>query len=373
MRIRKQKTVRIQRAGKENDVKKILFPFIALLLSGAGFLPRQAYAQTRGNLPEMYIPVSGDTLSGIATKECGKTSLWHAVAAINNLASPYRIYAGRAIKLSCEKTQTTIKTVTPLTRASVIPKLAVQEIMPADIVMPIATGELSPTLPFSGVFGSAYLPTVTLAEQTALAAAPKPVTARDATAPPARAKPAQYNGYDVVIGKSDLRGALATQLIIFDNEDEKGRMLPCEHCRINLKPSWAVTAKDGTTVVYTHLKELPAKPFLITIEGINTPVERAQMQQYGGKIPGVHPVLHVMATIGKIGTQGGISFAATGNPFIATAVVAAPRIVKLFMEQREKAGVRKIEAAQAAVDKNNLALYRATTESSALLSSKEAQ
>ena len=79
-----------------------------------------------------------------------------------------------------------------------------------------------------------------------------------------------------------------------------------------------------------------------------------------------------MASIGKIGAQGGISFAVTGNPFIAAGVVAAPRIVRLVIAQHEKAMARKLETAQAAVDKTRLALYRATTESSNTLS-KEIQ
>ena len=50
-----------------------------------------------------------------------------------------------------------------------------------------------------------------------------------------------------------------------------------------------------------------------------------------------------MASIGKIGAQGGISFVATGNPFIAAGVVGIPRLVNFIVAAREKAHERKLE------------------------------
>ena len=41
----------------------------------------------------------GDTLSDISERVLGRTARWKEIAELNGLAPPYRIYAGRKLKV----------------------------------------------------------------------------------------------------------------------------------------------------------------------------------------------------------------------------------------------------------------------------------
>ncbi len=299
--------------------------------------------------------IGGDSLSKDAIAVYGDWHLYPAIKDANpKIVHEDKIYAGDRINIP-DMPAETAKLTSPTTEVA-SPDVLETVTMSEMVVMPKAFA--NPV--------NAPVPTVTLeqasAQTVAAVSAQAPINEKAMQS----MKIAKITAYQFVAGNPDLQGPLQTQLILFNNEEEKKLGLPCGGCRIDLKPSIVVPAKDGDTVVFVRLKKLPAQPFELLVGGINHPIDSTQIQPYSGKIPGRHPFLHALVTIGKIGAQGGISFAVTGNPLIAAGVVGIPRLVTFVIAQHEKARERTLAAAQATVDELKIALYRANTESNLL-------
>lgn len=167
------------------------------------------------------------------------------------------------------------------------------------------------------------------------------------------------------IANGNLRGALETKLLLFDNNDEKAAMVPSS--RISLKDSWATPTKNGKTIIFIRLAHVPDKPFSFLVGGVNSPIDGNDATPYAGRFPGPHKVLR---TIGKEAIAFGISTLAVG-PVGAAAVVTIPALVRFGMAKRAAADERKLASLQAVVDRNHLALYRAQNQLT--LIAKEAQ
>jgi hypothetical protein len=320
---------------------------------------------------------SGDTLSKDALAVYGDWRLYSTIlmGANPSIVDANKIYASSWIIIPDAPTLAPVTTTT----AEVAPKEIASA--PAAVTME----DDSSTLPSLEVFANMPAPVVRLAPaqtQIVIAVDPKvsaniPATTADvaksfapASVPTSakmeRTKQAKVSGYQSAVSNNpNLRGPLQTQLILFDSEEEKKLGLPCGSCRIDLKPSLAIPANDGSTVVFVHLKKLPAQPFVLLVGGINHPIDSTEIRAYRGKTPGTHVFARTMASIGKMGAPGAVSFF-VGGPILTTCVVGIPQLVKLGVAWHDKAHERTLAAAQAAVDKSKLALYRATTESNTL-------
>ena len=347
----------------------------------AAFLKAHACVRA-GDISQCEI-IRGDTLSGFSAAAYSHGNLYKKIMGVNpSIADANCIYAGRTIIIpdapsssqsiaavpvtSRVQSHAVAATATPLVNLLQVqthPTIA-REFTPVTAEIPAEDANV--TLPeMLQSMAPERVPEVAITTATNVAVEPTPAPS-PTSMEKAKGKPVRVTGYQFLVSGPDLRGPLQTQLVLFNSEEEKELGLPCGNCRIDLKPSLAISAKDGNTVIFIRLKKKPAQPFELLVGGINSPVDSTQIHPYGGKIPGRHPFLRTMATIGRMGALGGISLAVTGNPFIAVGVAAGTPIVKLGLTLHEKTQERKLAAAQAAVDKSKLALYRASLESNSL-------
>lgn len=307
--------------------------------------------------------IDGDTLSKNARAVYGDWHLYPAIAAANgSIVDVNKIESGKWIVIPDEPLKD-IAGASPTSRVQTpeIDTPASAFLMSVERIRPTIDAETA-VLEYS--FDSTPIVSNDFSRQTEaetiqpVAPLPKPATL------PSR----KTTCYQVAVS-GVLRGQLETQLILFNSEDERKLELPSE--RIAMKPSLAVPAKDGSkTIIFVHLKQLPAQPFQLLIGGVSNTVMSTDLLPYNGKTPGENTFLRAAITVGKMAARGGISLATTGNPFIATGVAVGPILVNLAIEHHQKSRARKLAAAQAAVDKSKLALYRASIESIPL-SSKE--
>jgi len=306
-------------------MKHILF--IALLLS-VGFLPRQAHARTLENSPEMYTPISGDTLSQVVTDQCGKTSLWPSVAAANHLVSPYRIYVGRAIKISCEKTLV-VKVIHPVVKVSVLPKPEPEEIASTDMLAPIATEDGSFTLLSFEAPAPTPAPVVTTIAQSP---APAPSPTSEEKAP---AKPAKITGYKLVLPQEaaatlgiPLKTAITTWCSTYN---ERGKQVGF----VRLSGISFARQEGEKIVLYVPLQNIPEQSFKLSFAGINDPIDgtlfTASAQPVYGKLPRPHNEMRTLFSVLSLGGSGYALSAALGpiaGPSVAVGMLATREILR---------------------------------------------
>lgn len=321
----------------------LLLPGIRCFGSDTALLQR--YACVHPGVTSYCTVTYGDTLWGFSAAAYGNGDSYATITAANpEIVDPNKIYTGE--KVVVPATSATEFRVKPRVNLSWMEAPLSTEPSPeltAQIVRKAVADNVLPTSFPLRSFTPALLSTNARVERS------------EATA--------KVSGYEFTVHGSDLRGKLQTQLVLFNSEEEKRVGLPRE--RIDLKPSLAVPAKDGDTIVFVHLKKFPSQPFVLLVGGINIPVDGTQVRPYSGKIPGTPSFARTMAFIGRTGAQGTVSFLA-GGPIAAACVVGIPQIVKLGIALHERAREHALAAAQAAVDRSKLALYRASAESETL-------
>jgi hypothetical protein len=218
-------------------------------------------------------------------------------------------------------------------------------------------------------------PTATTVQSPITVTAPAPISAK-AT----KVKVAKIAGYSFTIGE-DLQGKLQTQLLTFDSETE--RQAGVNSSRIPLHDSRAMAAKDGGSIIYVHLTQLPTKLYALRVAGINRNIESDELKAFTGKFPGNHKGLMFLGATANPAATIGLTLLASSNPVtaaIAGSVSVAPLVVNLIREKHDASVERKLTALQAVVDARRLDVYRkqlalqgALTESRTLSSKEEAQ
>ncbi len=354
-------------------MKKFLNVALLLLLSAnCCFGLDAAFAKEHACIPAGGTSFSceihpGDTLSKDALAVYGDWHLYSTIKDANpNIVDENKIYFGRRINIPETAAKSVATAIVATPRAQ--PRATVDPIVDA---APVAIANTVEDDSFTLLFAHAPIQVSLASPDVAQSPAP---TSAPTSAKIEKTRPAKISGHQFVVSNDpNLQGKLQTQLVLFNSEEEKRLGLPIE--RIDLKPSLAIPARDGNTVVFVHLKKIPAQPFELLVGGITIPIDSTQIQVYNGKAPGAHVGTQILASIIKAGAPAGISFLA-GGPIAAGIAVGVPRLVHLGIAWHDKIQERKLAAAQKAVDKSKLALYRASLESNALgnaLSQKESQ